>query len=298
VFLVRFDSLAGEPEIGVARLSGQEFCVGRGSDCDFVIDRREISRRHCLFRREGEGWAIADLSSVNGTFVNDGLVGRDFKALTPGDRIRFNGQYFATFEADPDATSPGVSRAGKVAEDTATYYHAQAIDERFSKFEGKIEQLHEELRDFHQEMACLQSQTAKDLEALRSRQSEIECTIAGNALGDSAAIARIDRLEKKGKDFLSATLFGLAGILLIMGLLSLNHRDRQEIGRSFIDSMGGSAAIGQFAGVLLATALGLSTARSSKDNGLPAEHPGRDDRGSGDDRGGGRSFPNPPEERR
>lgn len=45
--------------------------IGRHSDCDVVIDSREVSRRHAeLYRTPSHQWAIRDLGSSNGTFVN------------------------------------------------------------------------------------------------------------------------------------------------------------------------------------------------------------------------------------
>jgi pSer/pThr/pTyr-binding forkhead associated (FHA) protein len=45
--------------------------IGRHSDCDVVIDSREVSRRHAeLFQASPNQWMIKDLGSSNGTSVN------------------------------------------------------------------------------------------------------------------------------------------------------------------------------------------------------------------------------------
>ncbi|MFH1143629.1 MAG: SpoIIE family protein phosphatase [Candidatus Eisenbacteria bacterium] len=59
--------------------------LGRGKDCDLVLDFPSISRRHARLRWEGSALWIEDLGSSNGTKLN----GRPLKAaaLHEGDRI-------------------------------------------------------------------------------------------------------------------------------------------------------------------------------------------------------------------
>lgn len=63
-----------------------------------------VSRQHARLLRKGEGWVIEDLSSTNGTYVNDQPVAPSQPVpLNEGDRVRF-GQLLLTFhtdEADP-----------------------------------------------------------------------------------------------------------------------------------------------------------------------------------------------------
>ena len=44
--------------------------IGRARDNEIVIENLSVSRNHARIRREGESFAIADLNSANGTFVN------------------------------------------------------------------------------------------------------------------------------------------------------------------------------------------------------------------------------------
>lgn len=61
--------------------------VGRGKDCDLVIDHPRVSRLHALFElREGACW-IADAKSTGGTFVNDRPVHAPLR-LRSGDTCR------------------------------------------------------------------------------------------------------------------------------------------------------------------------------------------------------------------
>jgi pSer/pThr/pTyr-binding forkhead associated (FHA) protein len=68
-------------------IQGQEFLIGRGSDCNLRLAVSAISRHHCLLRiRAGEA-TLSDLGSSNGTFVNGKRV-RSQVALHTGDEIR------------------------------------------------------------------------------------------------------------------------------------------------------------------------------------------------------------------
>jgi predicted component of type VI protein secretion system len=44
--------------------------IGRGTDCDVVIQDLKASRRHCQLTRNEGGFLLEDLGSRNGTFVN------------------------------------------------------------------------------------------------------------------------------------------------------------------------------------------------------------------------------------
>jgi len=66
--------------------------IGRGSDCDLVLDEPEMSRRHALIENSGDGIYLRDLGSANGTFVN-GVQVRD-AVLHPDDQIAFDQNRF------------------------------------------------------------------------------------------------------------------------------------------------------------------------------------------------------------
>jgi len=60
--------------------------IGRGSNADFRIPSRSVSRSHCrVFARDGEPW-VEDLRSTNQTLVNGEPIER--VQLTDGDQIR------------------------------------------------------------------------------------------------------------------------------------------------------------------------------------------------------------------
>jgi pSer/pThr/pTyr-binding forkhead associated (FHA) protein len=66
--------------------------IGRGSDCDLVLDEPEMSRRHAVIENSGDGMFLRDLGSANGTFVN-GVQVRN-AILHPDDQIAFDQNRF------------------------------------------------------------------------------------------------------------------------------------------------------------------------------------------------------------
>ncbi len=67
--------------------------VGRAPRADFMIDAALVSRLHCRLTAAAETLEVVDLSSTNGTFVNDKRVDR--AELATGDRLRVGRVEFA-----------------------------------------------------------------------------------------------------------------------------------------------------------------------------------------------------------
>jgi pSer/pThr/pTyr-binding forkhead associated (FHA) protein len=60
--------------------------LGRAPRADFILEAPLVSRLHCRFTAFEDRVEVVDLTSTNGTYVNDEPVGRaDIRA---GDRIR------------------------------------------------------------------------------------------------------------------------------------------------------------------------------------------------------------------
>ncbi len=51
------------------RIDADPVTIGRGASCDIVFAVAEVSRQHCRIRLEGDGVAVQDLGSTNGTFI-------------------------------------------------------------------------------------------------------------------------------------------------------------------------------------------------------------------------------------
>lgn len=60
--------------------------LGRSRQCDVVLARDSVSRRHAELRRDDDGgWSVTDLDSLNGTWLNGRRVGR--ASVLPGDEL-------------------------------------------------------------------------------------------------------------------------------------------------------------------------------------------------------------------
>ena len=67
-------------------LPGAVKTVGRAPRADFIVDAALVSRVHCRLEADAEKLEVIDLSSTNGTFVNDERVER--AKMKSGDRLR------------------------------------------------------------------------------------------------------------------------------------------------------------------------------------------------------------------
>lgn len=84
--------------------------IGRGAEnVDFRVPDQAISRRHAEFSYRDGQWAVRDLGSSNGTFINESRIG-ELVLLTSGDQIRcgstvmlFEGRSAAAAADEPGA---------------------------------------------------------------------------------------------------------------------------------------------------------------------------------------------------
>ena len=60
--------------------------AGRHPDSEIFLDDVTVSRRHAEFRRTPEGFTVADVGSLNGTYVNRDRI--DEVALQGGDEVQ------------------------------------------------------------------------------------------------------------------------------------------------------------------------------------------------------------------
>jgi DNA-binding response OmpR family regulator len=64
-----------------------EIILGRGEECDYHVDDRQVSREHARIRRTDRGYLLEDLDSKNGTFLNGSPV-KSPQLLQDGDVIQ------------------------------------------------------------------------------------------------------------------------------------------------------------------------------------------------------------------
>jgi FHA domain/zinc-ribbon domain len=75
------------PNAGSRFLLDQDVTTaGRHPDSDIFLDDVTVSRRHAEFRREGGGYTVHDVGSLNGTYVNREPI--DAAPLSGGDEVQ------------------------------------------------------------------------------------------------------------------------------------------------------------------------------------------------------------------
>lgn len=68
--------------------------VGRQEDCEIHLSDSTVSRKHAMIRYEDGYFAIYDLGSRSGTFVNNTKVAKDGTALHFSDRVQIGESVF------------------------------------------------------------------------------------------------------------------------------------------------------------------------------------------------------------
>ncbi len=81
--------------------------IGRDQTCEMIAGVNTVSRRHAQVRRDGPRCLVADLGSVNGTFVNGERIDEP-RLLEDGDEIRLGPEVMLRF-ADPNPTEKSSS---------------------------------------------------------------------------------------------------------------------------------------------------------------------------------------------
>jgi pSer/pThr/pTyr-binding forkhead associated (FHA) protein len=86
--MVKLTIIAG-PEAGKVFTQTQEtFSIGRGEDCDVILQDGTVSRRHCRIQCHSQNkLALSDLNTPNGTFLNDPKTRVQTCELQSGDEI-------------------------------------------------------------------------------------------------------------------------------------------------------------------------------------------------------------------
>ncbi len=78
-------------------LDTAEVTAGRHPDSDIFLDDVTVSRRHAVFRRTTDGYLVADVGSLNGTYVNRDRI--DEIVLSGGDEVQIGKYRLVYFES-------------------------------------------------------------------------------------------------------------------------------------------------------------------------------------------------------
>jgi hypothetical protein len=80
--------------------------AGRSPQADIFLDDVTVSRKHVEFVREGSGFVVRDVGSLNGTYVNRSRI--EQALLRAGDEVQI-GKFRMTFHPSParPAGAPG-----------------------------------------------------------------------------------------------------------------------------------------------------------------------------------------------
>lgn len=112
---------------------GQDFIVGRTSEATYAVDDESLSRRHVRFFSVAGRYAVEDLKSTNGTFV-DGkrLDGPAF--LEPGARIQLGKDTVLRFDLQDDSVIEEQKRLyeATVKDKLTGVYNRHFLDERLA----------------------------------------------------------------------------------------------------------------------------------------------------------------------
>ena len=79
-------------------LDSAETTVGRHPHADIFLDDVTVSRKHAAFVRDGDGFLVRDLGSLNGTYVGKDRV--DEARLHAGQDVQI-GKYRLTYHPFP-----------------------------------------------------------------------------------------------------------------------------------------------------------------------------------------------------
>jgi pSer/pThr/pTyr-binding forkhead associated (FHA) protein len=114
--MAKITVMFGADPQGDFTLDRDEMRVGRATDCEIVVDNLGVSRHHCSIVKDGDGWAVVDKGSNNGTFVGGQRITKH--PLKHGERVvmgKHSLLYDAHGVADPnDKKKTAVGMGGEM----------------------------------------------------------------------------------------------------------------------------------------------------------------------------------------
>ena len=99
--VVASDGLALAIALEPARAGATQVTLGRGHACDVELEDGTLSQLHCVFLKAKDGWAVEDVGSTNGTWVDGSRLNtRQAVPVADGARIQA-AQVLLTFHDSP-----------------------------------------------------------------------------------------------------------------------------------------------------------------------------------------------------
>jgi pSer/pThr/pTyr-binding forkhead associated (FHA) protein len=88
------------PELNkMYKLAGDVITLGRDATNDITIEDAEVSRYHLRLKWQGDGYAVEDLGSTNGTRINSGARIQGDVKLQPGQALMLGDAIILSYEA-------------------------------------------------------------------------------------------------------------------------------------------------------------------------------------------------------
>lgn len=136
-FLILLDNLTVVKRMALAR---GRIVIGRGDDVDFVLSSGEVSRHHAALEYDGSRFALVDLKSTNGTFVNGKRITK--RTITIGERINIGDYTLVIDDGSGGFSYPVETAARSTGRDTVI------LEGKFASLRKKLddEALNEEFR--------------------------------------------------------------------------------------------------------------------------------------------------------
>ena len=108
---------------GTRHVLAGEMRIGRSSDCEITIEDAKVSRKHAVFRVEGEAVTVEDLGSANGTLVNGQRIA-GATTLAHGDTLEFEKHRYALEIAGQELPEDDATIVNPPADDDMTVVNA------------------------------------------------------------------------------------------------------------------------------------------------------------------------------
>jgi len=201
----------GGREVGTRLVAERSLTIGRDPQADLTLRDAPVSWHHARLEDRGDGWALIDLDSTNGTSVN-GIRGQEF-FLRPNDRVMF-GDTLVAFEMQD-----GIQQAYNEAVDKLLNVDDLSGLLVRRKFDAELVTLIERARHNHASVALL----VMDLDGVKKINDEHGHLFGAYVIGESGRViggvvgARGLASRFGGDEFLAALPRLTVGDALLVG---------------------------------------------------------------------------------